>query len=40
MDTSIYNTSVHRQEQKMTTFINMLDRAPEFTSQITKGHRQ
>jgi len=39
-DTSIHNMSVHPQEQKITTFIYMLDRAPELTWQITKGHRQ
>jgi hypothetical protein len=31
MDTSIHNTSVHLQEQKIITFIYMLDRAPELT---------
>jgi len=35
--TSIHNTSLHHQEQKMTVFIYMLDRALELTSQITKG---
>jgi hypothetical protein len=39
-DTIIHNTSVHTQEQKMATFMYMLDRALKLTSQITKGHRQ
>jgi len=40
MDTSIHNASVHPQEQNITTFMYMLDRTPELTSQITKGHRE
>jgi hypothetical protein len=40
MDSGIHSTSVHPQEQQMTSFIHMLDRAPELTSHITKCHRQ